>query len=61
MTSKLQGNPPALKREHPKLQNMKFLQFFSFFVGHFSPVVRDQDPDDQNQCGSGFEADGEPG
>jgi hypothetical protein len=29
--------PSALKREHPALQNMKFLDFFSIFVGHFCP------------------------
>jgi hypothetical protein len=28
--------PSALKREHPALQNMKFLHF-SVFVGHFFP------------------------
>jgi hypothetical protein len=28
MTSKLQEKPSALKREHPALQNMKFLNFF---------------------------------
>jgi hypothetical protein len=26
----------ALKREHPELQNMKFINFFPIFVGHFS-------------------------
>jgi hypothetical protein len=30
MTSKLQEKPSALKREHPALQNMKFLDFFIF-------------------------------
>ncbi len=35
--SKLQKKPSALKREHPALQNMKFLKFFSVFVGHFCP------------------------
>jgi hypothetical protein len=35
-TSKLQEKPSALKREHPALQNMKFLNFF-IFLGHFCP------------------------
>jgi hypothetical protein len=30
-TSKLQETPSALKREHPALQNLKFLLFFLFF------------------------------
>ncbi len=34
---KLQEKPSALKREHPALQNMKILYFFSIFVGHFCP------------------------
>jgi hypothetical protein len=25
-------------REHPELQNMNFLHFFSIFVGHFCPL-----------------------
>ncbi len=29
-TSKLQEKPSVLKREHPALQNMKFLNFFQF-------------------------------
>ncbi len=37
-TSKLQQKPSPLKREHPALQNMKFINFFlSFFVGLFCP------------------------
>jgi hypothetical protein len=36
VTSKLQKKPSALKREHPALQNMKFLNF-STLVGHFCP------------------------
>ena len=36
----------ALKREHPALQNMKFLYFL---FGLFCPL--DPDPADQNQCG----------
>ncbi len=35
-TSKLQKKPSAVKRIHPALQNMKFLNF-STFVGHFCP------------------------
>ncbi len=35
--SKLQEKPSALKKEHPTLQTMKFLNFFSVFVGHFCP------------------------
>jgi hypothetical protein len=37
MTSKLQENSPALKREHPKLQNMKVSSIFFFFCGSFLP------------------------
>jgi hypothetical protein len=36
-TPKLQEKPLALKREHPVLKNMKILDFFSIFVGHFCP------------------------
>ncbi len=32
---KLEEKPSALKREHSALQTMKFLNFFSIFVGHF--------------------------
>ncbi len=32
--SKLQEKPLALKREHPALENMKFLYFF-YFCGSF--------------------------
>ncbi len=35
--SKLQKKPSALKRGHPKLQNMNFYKFFSAFVGHLGP------------------------
>jgi hypothetical protein len=34
-TSKLQEKPSALKREHPALQQLKFISFFSIFVSHF--------------------------
>jgi hypothetical protein len=33
------------EREHPALQNMKFLYFFSIFVGHFALVDPDSDPE----------------
>jgi hypothetical protein len=29
--------PSSLKREHPALQNMKFIKKNSIFVGHFCP------------------------
>ncbi len=35
-TSKLQEKSSALKREHPELENLKFLPFF-IYVGHFCP------------------------
>jgi hypothetical protein len=35
--SKLQEKPSVLKREYPALQKMKFINFFSMFVGHFCP------------------------
>ncbi len=41
-TSKLQEKPSALKREHPALQNFKFLPFFPIFEGHFA--LPDPDP-----------------
>jgi hypothetical protein len=47
--SKLQEKSSALKREHPALQNMKFLDFF--FVGHFSPfwiLIRIRIPDSES-------------
>jgi hypothetical protein len=34
--SKLQEKPSALKREDPALQNMKILNSFFIFVGHFA-------------------------
>ncbi len=36
-TSRLQKKPSTNKREHPAVQNMKFLNFFLFFVGHCCP------------------------
>ncbi len=35
--SKLQDKPSALKREHPTLQNMKFLNVFCYFCRSFLP------------------------
>ncbi len=56
-TSKLlQEKPSDLKREHPALQNMKFINF-STFAGHACnaccPLAPDPDPDpeDHNQWG----------
>jgi hypothetical protein len=37
LMSKLLKKPSALKREHLALQNLKFLNFFSTFVGRFCP------------------------
>ncbi len=37
LMSKLQEKPSALKREHPALQKMKFINFFMFW-GHFCPT-----------------------
>ncbi len=42
-TSKLQKKPSALKRKHPELQNMKFLNFFLLLWVIFA--VLDPDPD----------------
>ncbi len=54
--------PSALKREHPALQNSKFLPFFLFSWAYLPSWILNQiriphaylDPDlaDQNQCGS---------
>jgi hypothetical protein len=41
-SSKLKEKPSALKREHPTLQNMKFLNFFSLFLWVIFAL---QDPD----------------
>jgi hypothetical protein len=41
-TAKLQEKPTALKREHPALQNMKFLYFFLFLWVIFA--LLDPDP-----------------
>ncbi len=50
--SKLQKKPSALKREHPALQNMKFLNFFLLFWVIFA--LLDPDPDSEYGSGSGF-------
>jgi hypothetical protein len=42
MRSKLQEKPAALKREHPALKNMKFLDFFLFLWVIFA--LLDPDP-----------------
>jgi hypothetical protein len=51
MTSKLQKKPSALKREHPALQNMKFLNFILLLRVIFS--LLDPDPDSEDGTGSG--------
>jgi hypothetical protein len=51
--AKLQEMPSGLLREHPALQNMKFLYFFAIFVGHID--LLDPDPATQinvDPCGS---------
>ncbi len=47
-TSKLQEKPLAFKIEHPALQKIKFINFFSIFMGHFCPPV--------SESGSGWES-----
>ncbi len=49
-TSKLQKKPSALKREHPALQNMKFLSFYLFLWVIFA--LLDPDPDFEAGFGS---------
>ena len=41
---KLQEQPSVLKREHPALQNMKFLTFFLFLFVIFALLDPDTDP-----------------
>jgi hypothetical protein len=36
--------PSALKREHPELQTIKFLNFSLIFVGNFALLEPDFDP-----------------
>jgi hypothetical protein len=43
-TSKLQKKPSAFKREHPALQNMKFLNFFLLLWVIFALLDLDPDP-----------------
>jgi hypothetical protein len=35
--SKLQEKPSTLKREHPALQKIDLINFFSMFLSHFLP------------------------
>jgi hypothetical protein len=42
--SKLQKKPVELKREHPALQNMKFLNLFLFLWVIFALLDPDPDP-----------------
>jgi hypothetical protein len=49
-TSKVQKKPPALRREHPALQNYKFLHFYLFLWFIFA--LQDPNPSNQNQYGS---------
>jgi hypothetical protein len=46
MTSNLQEKPSALKREHPALQNIKFLNFFLFLWVIFA--LLDPGPDSES-------------
>jgi hypothetical protein len=55
-TSKLQKKPPALKRKHPALENMKYLNFFLLLWVIFA--LLDPNPDgstDLIESGSGSE------
>ncbi len=54
MRSKLQEKPAARKREHPALQNMKFLDFFLFLWVIFALLVLDpiRIPDPDPESGS---------
>jgi hypothetical protein len=45
MMSNLQEKSSALKREHPALQNMKFLNFFLLFWVTFALLYPDPDTD----------------
>jgi hypothetical protein len=48
----IEEKPPAFKREHPALQNMKFLYFFLFRIWiHIPNADPEPDPADQNQYG----------
>ncbi len=51
-TFKLQEKPSAFKRDHPALQDMKFLNFFLFLWVIFA--LLDPDPDPQTRIQTGF-------
>jgi hypothetical protein len=48
MTSKIQEKPSVLKREHPALQKIKFMNFFLFLCVIFTLL----DPDLDYESGS---------
>jgi hypothetical protein len=50
--SKLQKKPSGLKREHPALQKMKFINFFIFFGVIFALLDLDRDPGTPIEFGS---------
>jgi hypothetical protein len=49
-TSKLQKKPSAFEREHPALQNMKFLNIFFYFLLVIFALLH---PDPDSEYGSG--------
>jgi hypothetical protein len=49
---KLQEKPSACKREHPALQNIKFLYFFFLYFLWLIFVLMDMDPDFKSRSGS---------
>jgi hypothetical protein len=51
-TSKLQKKPSALKREHPALQNIKFLDFILLLWVIFALLDLDPNPDSESGYGS---------
>ncbi len=59
MRSKLQKKPSALKREHPALQNMKFLNFFLFLWVIFA--LLDQDSESESGSTDLIESGSNPG
>ncbi len=64
MTKKLNENPSALKTEHPALQKMKCINFFSTLVGHFCLsswiLIRIADTDPGTPLKSGSNPDPDP-
>jgi hypothetical protein len=66
MTPKLQEKPSALKREHPALQKMKILSFFSFFGSFLPSWIRIRirnlypDPDPASQINADPDPDTDP-